>query len=159
MSSNAPGLPLHHNNSVQRRTATTSSSNGTALNDDRPHIERRPTTPVDGRALDEKRIDEPMYKYAWRRFRGTDRKLPTVGESLKNMATHTILNVLFVFVPVSWAVHFVVGADGEPRYGPEVRFSRAYNTRLHVLSLTFCVQLLSSRLFLWRKCSTGWQRR
>lgn len=124
-SSPVDGLPLHHN-SVQRRTTATPSSQLTAHNGDGiPHLERRPTTPVDGRALDEKHIDEPIYKYAWRRFRGKDRKLPTVAQSLKHLATHTILNVLFIFVPISWAVHFVKNEDGTPRFSPATRFSRA----------------------------------
>ncbi|KAH7099620.1 hypothetical protein BKA62DRAFT_709542 [Auriculariales sp. MPI-PUGE-AT-0066] len=75
----------------------------------------------------ERRAEEPKYKYAWRRFRGEGKRVPTTVESLKWLATHSILNLLFVFVPLSWVAYFVKNEDGSHYFRPATLFGQHFS--------------------------------
>ena len=48
------------------------------------------------------------------------------------MATYSIINVLFVFTPISWATHFAKKDNGDHVVGPRVQFIRQFLSCLGV---------------------------
>lgn len=85
--------PLQSN--IQKRSPhSAENSQATATNDD--------VLPLHNRR--ESFIDSP--RAAWERFNGKGRHVPGWGSSIVKTVTHSWLNVLLVFLPVAWALHF-----------------------------------------------------
>jgi hypothetical protein len=67
------------------------------------------------------------------RLRGHGKTIPSVGRSIVNILIHSPLNVLAVFIPLSWVAHFLKHADGEPVFSYRAQFAREFACCLSLL--------------------------
>ncbi|KAF8321263.1 hypothetical protein DL93DRAFT_2052113 [Clavulina sp. PMI_390] len=95
--------------------ATTSERSGTpprANGASSPHadgVHRHPTFPSLAVAIGE---NEPGLQRFLRRFKGEGRKVPTWSQSVKAFVNSSVLNVLIIFLPISWVAHYLKWTEG-----------------------------------------------
>jgi hypothetical protein len=61
-----------------------------------------------------------------KRLKGHGKTIPSFGQSIKNICTHSVLNYMVIFIPLSWVSHFAKNAEGEPVFNFQAQFACEY---------------------------------
>jgi hypothetical protein len=108
-SMNSPPTPsADTDGGIHRRFATDATLNAPGTN--QPPKASGQSSPTDMEKQSAQELEDSQYggfSGLARRFRARDKEIPGTLNSIKNVFTYSPLMILLVFVPISWAAHFI----------------------------------------------------